>query len=75
MNLPNKLSLLRLCLVPVFMVVLLLPTSVISYTLSSIIGAIIFAAASITDCLDGYIARKYKLITDFGKFIDRKSVV
>ena len=70
MNLPNKLSLMRLCLVPVFMVVLLLPTSVISYTLSSIIGAIIFAIASITDCLDGHIARKYKLITDFGKFID-----
>ena len=70
MNLPNKLSLMRLCLVPVFMIVLLLPTSLISYTWSSIIGAIIFTVASITDCLDGHIARKYNLITDFGKFLD-----
>lgn len=70
MNLPNKLSLMRLCLVPVFMIVLLLPESVLSYFWSSVIGLVIFVVASITDCLDGQIARKRNLITDFGKFID-----
>ncbi|MBR2907369.1 MAG: CDP-diacylglycerol--glycerol-3-phosphate 3-phosphatidyltransferase [Clostridia bacterium] len=70
MNLPNKLSLFRLCLVPLIMVVLVLPESVISYFWSSIIGAVIFVIASLTDCLDGQIARRRNLITDFGKFID-----
>lgn len=70
MNLPNKLSLLRMILVPVFMVVLALPASVMPLWLSAVIGAVIFIVASITDCLDGKIARKYNLITDFGKLID-----
>lgn len=78
MNLPNKLSLMRMALVPLLVVVYLFPyTEVISYeiqgvsvTLPSIICFIIFVVASITDFLDGYIARKYKMITSFGKFID-----
>lgn len=70
MNLPNKLSLFRLCLVPLIMIVLVLPDSVIPYFWSSIVGAVIFVIASLTDCLDGQIARKRNLITDFGKFID-----
>ncbi len=70
MNLPNKLSLLRMILVPIFMIVLLLPASVLPMWLSALIGAVIFIAASVTDCLDGKIARKYNLITDFGKLID-----
>ena len=70
MNLPNKLSLLRMVLVPVFMIVLALPASVMPLWLSSVIGTVIFIVASITDCLDGKIARKYNLITDFGKLID-----
>ena len=70
MNLPNKLSLLRMILVPVFMVVLALPGTVLPLWLSSVIGTAIFIVASITDCLDGKIARKYNLITDFGKLID-----
>ena len=70
MNLPNKLSLLRMILVPVFMIVLALPASVLPLWLSAVLGAIIFIVASITDCLDGKIARKYHLITDFGKLID-----
>ena len=74
MNLPNKLSVLRLIMVPIFMVVMLLPvftsfpeTVDMILTLS---GAVLFIAASITDMLDGKIARKYNLITDFGKFLD-----
>ncbi len=70
MNLPNKLSLFRLCLVPLIMIVLVLPDSVFPYFWSSIVGAVIFVIASLTDCLDGQIARKRNLITDFGKFID-----
>lgn len=70
MNLPNKLSLLRMVLVPVFMIVLALPASVMPLWLSAVIGTVIFIVASITDCLDGKIARKYNLITDFGKLID-----
>lgn len=66
MNLPNKLTVLRLLLVPAIIVVLLLPVSVVT----NLIGAFIFAVASITDMLDGKIARKHGLITDFGKFLD-----
>ena len=70
MNLPNKLSLLRMILVPIFMIVLVLPDTVLPMWLSALIGALIFIVASVTDCLDGKIARKYNLITDFGKLID-----
>ena len=70
MNLPNKLSVMRLCLVPLIMIVLVLPESILPFFWSSIIGCAIFVIASLTDCLDGQIARKYNLITDFGKFID-----
>ena len=66
MNLPNKLTVLRLLLVPVIVVVLLLPAE----PLTSILGVIIFLVTSFTDFLDGKIARKYGLITDFGKFLD-----
>ena len=63
MNLPNKLTILRVLLVPVFMLVLLLGWS-------KYIALGIFLIASLTDLLDGHIARKYNLITDFGKFMD-----
>lgn len=65
MNLANKLTILRILLVPVFVVVIL---SGIKNSL--LISALIFAIASITDFLDGYIARKYNLVTNFGKFMD-----
>ena len=67
MNLPNKLTLLRIILVPIFVVVLLLD-EVIPH--SYLIAGLIFGIASYTDHLDGKIARKYNLITDFGKFMD-----
>mgnify|MGYP003312125379 FL=1 len=70
MNLPNKLTVLRVCLVPVFIVVMMLPASVLDPIISVLIGVAIFIAASVTDMLDGKIARKYGLVTDFGKLMD-----
>ena len=65
MNLPNKLTLLRICLIPVFVILML--SQVSNFFL---ISCIIFIIASITDFLDGKIARKYNLVTNFGKFMD-----
>jgi CDP-diacylglycerol--glycerol-3-phosphate 3-phosphatidyltransferase len=70
MNLPNKLTLLRLCLVPVLLVVGMLPDSVIPFYISCLVCAVLFIGTAVTDMLDGKIARKYGLITDFGKFMD-----
>ena len=70
MNTANKLTLARLIFVPIFLVVMLLPDSVIPFEISCIIGAALFIGASITDSLDGKIARKRNMITDFGKFLD-----
>lgn len=74
MNLPNKLTVLRLIMVPIFMVVMLIPafanlSSNVEMILN-IVGVLLFIAASFTDMLDGKIARKYGLVTDFGKFLD-----
>ncbi|MFI3166972.1 MAG: CDP-diacylglycerol--glycerol-3-phosphate 3-phosphatidyltransferase [Bacillota bacterium] len=65
MNLPNKLSLLRIALVPIMVILFYIQTP-IALTCS----VLVFIIASITDFLDGHIARKYNLVTDFGKFID-----
>ncbi len=70
MNLPNKLTVLRIILVPIFLVIMMLPDSVLSWQLSGILGVAIFIVASLTDMLDGKIARKYNLVTDFGKLMD-----
>lgn len=69
MNLPNKLTVFRMCMVPVFLFLLCVPLP-ISDTALRIITAVIFALTSLTDMIDGKIARKYNLITDFGKFMD-----
>ena len=66
MNLPNKLTILRLIFIPFY--VFFLMTDFFSF--SSHIAMVIFILASITDTLDGKIARKYNLVTDFGKFAD-----
>ena len=66
MNLPNKLTLLRVILVPFFVFFLL--TDFVPF--SKIIALAIFIAASVTDALDGHIARSRNLITTFGKFLD-----
>ena len=70
MNLPNKLTVLRMCLVPIILVVGFIPVSGIWSYISLVICAVLFIGASITDMLDGKIARRDNLITDFGKFMD-----
>lgn len=69
MNLPNKLTMFRICMVPVFLVLLCVELP-ISDTVMRIATAVVFAITSLTDMIDGKIARKYNLITDFGKFMD-----
>lgn len=66
MNLPNKLTLMRVIMIPFFIVFLLVPIT----PYDNWIALAIFILASVTDFLDGYIARKYNLVTNFGKFMD-----
>lgn len=66
MNLPNKLTILRVIMIPFFVMFLL--NDNIPY--NNIIAVVIFAVACITDALDGYIARKNNLVSNFGKFMD-----
>ncbi|MBR6792103.1 MAG: CDP-diacylglycerol--glycerol-3-phosphate 3-phosphatidyltransferase [Ruminococcus sp.] len=65
MNLPNKLTLLRVILVPFFLLFMYL-----NIPFNYVIALVIFAMASITDAMDGHIARKNNLVTNFGKFLD-----
>ena len=67
MNLPNKLTLLRIILIPFFVFFLLAPVDIPG---KQYIALGIFAIASLTDLIDGKIARKYNLVTNFGKFMD-----
>ena len=68
MNLPNKLTLTRVIMIPVFLVLLL--SGIVPAPYNRYAAVIIFILASFTDYLDGHIARKYNLITNFGKFMD-----
>ena len=72
MNLPNKLTMLRVIMVPFFMVFAAMSHygSAGFNATYSLIAGVLFAAASFTDFLDGYLARKNHLVTDFGKFMD-----
>ncbi len=70
MNLPNKLTVLRLCLVPVLIAFGMLPNAWIPAYISYTVCAALFICTAVTDMLDGKIARKHNLITDFGKFLD-----
>ena len=67
MNLPNKLTVLRVVLVPFFVAALLISKSVEPMKWAALV---LFIVASLTDLLDGKIARKYNLVTTFGKFMD-----
>ncbi len=65
MTTANKITIARIVMIPALIVAMLLDTDV-----SSIIALVIFVVASITDCIDGYLARKHNQITNFGKFLD-----
>ena len=66
MNLPNKITMIRVILIPFFVFFML--TDFVPY--SNVIAVAIFIVASLTDTLDGYLARKYELVSNFGKFMD-----
>ena len=68
MNLPNKLTVLRIVLIPFMMFFYL--ASFIPHGIGKIVALVIFVAAALTDLLDGKIARKYNLVTNLGKFLD-----
>ena len=68
MNVPNILSLIRVCLVPAFVAALIFMRDIAIW--GFVVPAIIYILTGLTDMLDGKIARKYNLVTDFGKFID-----
>ncbi|HSJ38443.1 MAG TPA: CDP-diacylglycerol--glycerol-3-phosphate 3-phosphatidyltransferase [Planococcus sp. (in: firmicutes)] len=77
MNIPNKITVSRILLIPVFMIFMLIDfgwgeMTLLGATLpiSHFIGALIFIFASLTDWVDGYYARRYNLVTTFGKFLD-----
>jgi CDP-diacylglycerol--glycerol-3-phosphate 3-phosphatidyltransferase len=83
MNLPNKITIVRLILAVIIIVILLFPFYAINIEFPTyifndkivvdsrfLIAGVIFIIASLTDFLDGYLARKYKIVTDFGKFLD-----
>ena len=81
MNLPNKLTLLRILIIPIIIIVSLINALAIdlngawinggiNITIQNLIILVLFAVASFTDFLDGHIARKHNLVTDFGKFMD-----
>lgn len=82
LNLPNKITMARIFLSVVILVILLLPWYSLGFTwptyllgnttidLKYIVVGVLFLIASVSDCLDGYIARKYNLVTDFGKVAD-----
>ncbi|MBW8348940.1 CDP-diacylglycerol--glycerol-3-phosphate 3-phosphatidyltransferase [Bacillus sp. IITD106] len=77
MNLPNKITVARVILIPIFLILMLVPFNwgIISLPgteleLSHFIGALIFILASVTDWVDGYYARKHNLVTNLGKFLD-----
>lgn len=66
LNLPNRLTVLRLLLVPVFIIILMVSDAL----WAELVGLVLFCAAAYTDHLDGKIARRRQLVTDFGKFLD-----
>lgn len=77
MNLPNKITISRIFLIPIFIIILSIPVDwgewnigTTSLPVTHFVGGIIFLIASFTDWLDGYYARKYNLITNMGKFLD-----
>lgn len=69
MNIPNRLTMTRLALIPVFVVLVFLEVGVFAL-FNDFLAVVVFGVASFTDFLDGYLARKWNMVTDFGKLID-----
>lgn len=65
MNLPNRITVIRILLVPIFMIIMFLP-----FEWANLVAFLIFIVAALTDSLDGHIARSRNLVTNFGKFLD-----
>ncbi|AGT31606.1 CDP-diacylglycerol--glycerol-3-phosphate 3-phosphatidyltransferase [Geobacillus genomosp. 3] len=77
MNLPNKITVARIMLIPFFLIVMLVPfgwgsvrIAGVELPVAHLIGTLVFIVASTTDWIDGYYARKYGLVTNLGKFLD-----
>lgn len=78
MNLPNKITVSRIMLIPIFIIVMLIDESLWGTVeigaekleVTHLVGALIFILASTTDWIDGYYARKYNMVTNLGKFLD-----
>ncbi|OCA85406.1 CDP-diacylglycerol--glycerol-3-phosphate 3-phosphatidyltransferase [Bacillus sp. FJAT-27225] len=77
MNVPNKITISRIFLIPLFLIIMLVPfnwgeLSLLGTVLpvNHLVGALLFIVAASTDWVDGYYARKYKLVTNMGKFLD-----
>ncbi|MCL6571214.1 MAG: CDP-alcohol phosphatidyltransferase family protein, partial [Bacillus sp. (in: Bacteria)] len=77
MNIPNKITVSRILLIPLFLIIMLVPFTwgnmhLLGVTLpvTHFVGALIFIFASSTDWVDGYYARKHNLVTNMGKFLD-----
>ncbi|WP_316568552.1 CDP-diacylglycerol--glycerol-3-phosphate 3-phosphatidyltransferase [Neobacillus sp. YIM B06451] len=77
MNVPNKITISRIFLIPLFMIIVLAPfdwgtVSLLGATMpvTHLVGALLFIVAAATDWVDGFYARKYKLVTNMGKFLD-----
>lgn len=66
MNLPNKITIFRVCMIPLFLIFMLVE----GIPHGNILAAVVFVIAALSDLLDGYLARKHNLITNFGKFMD-----
>ena len=66
MNLPNKITVFRMCMIPVFLLFFLVD----AIPFHNVIALIVFIVACLSDALDGHLARKYNLVTNFGKFMD-----
>jgi CDP-diacylglycerol---glycerol-3-phosphate 3-phosphatidyltransferase len=77
MNIPNRITVSRIFLIPLFLIIMLVPFNWgnmyllgVSLPVTHFVGALIFIVASATDWVDGYYARKYNLVTNMGKFLD-----
>mgnify|MGYP001179303974 CR=1 FL=1 len=77
MNLPNRITVLRICLIPIFVILMIVDFNWgsiafgdVNLAMNHLVGTLLFVIASTTDWIDGHLARKYNLVTNLGKFLD-----